>query len=273
MKKTESYKSYMKSPYVSFKHTTYFDSYDNFFSTYKGKDITFVEIGILDGGSLFMWRDYFGANARIIGVDLNPEAKKWENEGFEIYIGSQSDRDFWREFVVDVGDVDIVLDDGGHTYSQQIITTESLLPHIKDGGLIVIEDTHTSYMQGFGDMDFSFIEYVKEHIDKINLRFGKFENGIAEKRIWSIEVVESMVAFKVNRAATELVSKPIFNIGSGTRAKDFRFEDENALMEVNQIFDKEKPKEEITLQQLESILIDLKFKNPEMANRLKNLLD
>ena len=43
MKKTASYKSYMNSPYVSYKHTTYFDSYDYFFDAYRDKDITFVE--------------------------------------------------------------------------------------------------------------------------------------------------------------------------------------------------------------------------------------
>ena len=36
-----------------------------------------------------MWRDYFGKDARIIGIDLNPEAKKWEKHGFEIFIGNQ----------------------------------------------------------------------------------------------------------------------------------------------------------------------------------------
>jgi len=272
LKKTASYKSYMKSPYVSYKYTTYFDSYDHFFSILKGKDITFVEIGVLDGGSLFMWRDYFGANARIIGVDLNPEAKKWEKEGFEIYIGSQSDKNFWKEFVNDVGNIDIVLDDGGHTYSQQIITTESLLPHIKDGGLLVIEDTHTSYMKGFGDINFSFIEYVKEHIDKVNMRYMSFEKSKAEKRFWSIEVVESMVAFKVKRAATELDCKPIFNIGSTITAKDYRNEDPNALMPIEQIFNKKKPKVEVTLEQLEGILGTIKVKHPEIIERLKNIL-
>jgi len=263
----------MNSPYVSFKHTTYFDSYDHFFDAYRDKDITFVEIGILDGGSLFMWRDYFGSSARIIGVDLNPEAKKWEKEGFEIYIGSQSDKNFWKEFVNGVGEIDIVLDDGGHTYSQQIITTESLLPHIKDGGLIVVEDTHTSYMEGFGDVNFSFIEYVKEHIDKINMRFGRFEKNNSERRFWSVEVVESMVAFKVNRAASVFKSEPIFNIGSTVAAQDFRYEDANALMPVEQIFNKKNPKIDLTLQQLENIIANIKVNHPIISKRLKDILD
>ena len=91
MKNLNSYKSFMKSPYNSIKHSTYFDSYDYFFNDYIGKEITFLEIGVLAGGSLFMWRDYFGPKARIIGIDFNPNAKKWEEHGFEIFIGSQSD--------------------------------------------------------------------------------------------------------------------------------------------------------------------------------------
>jgi hypothetical protein len=155
---TQSYKSFIKSPQRCGKHSTYFHSYDHFFSKYRNQNITFVEIGVLGGGSLFMWRDYFGPNARIIGVDLNPNAKKWESEGFEIYIGSQSDTVFWEKFIEKVGLIDVVLDDGGHTYEQQIITTESLLKSMNDGGIIVVEDTHTSYMDGFGPRSKSFIE-------------------------------------------------------------------------------------------------------------------
>ena len=73
---SETYKSYIKSPFRSVKHSTYFETYDALLAHYRGKAITFAEIGIFDGGSLFMWRDYFGPNARIIGIDLNPEAKK-----------------------------------------------------------------------------------------------------------------------------------------------------------------------------------------------------
>lgn len=272
MKNSATYLSYMNSPKVSYKHNTYFDSYDHFFDSYRDQKITFVEIGVLDGGSLFMWRDYFGSKARIIGVDLNPEAKKWEKEGFEIHIGSQSDRNFWLNFVDEIGEIDIVLDDGGHTYSQQIITAECLLPHINDGGMLLVEDTHTSYMDGFGDLNFSFIEYVKEHIDKINMRFGEFPKDQAETRFWSMEIVESMVAFRVKKEPTNLRSEPIFNIGSSFTAKDFRFEDDNALMPVDKLFSKQ-PNNTISLEQLMDTLSRLKLENPDAAQKLKDVLE
>ncbi len=223
MKNTLSYESYLKSPFKTIKHNTYFDIYDDLFSRYRNKKVTFVEIGILGGGSLFMWRDFFGPEARIIGVDLNPEAKKWEKDGFEIFIGSQSDEDFWIEFVKQVGQVDVVLDDGGHTFEQQIVTIESLLESIKDGGLLVVEDTHTSYMKGFGDKSFSFIEYVKRNIDKINFRFGGFDKSNADFRVWSIQVYESIVAFHINKKASNLNSESTHNGGKDDNAVDYRY--------------------------------------------------
>jgi hypothetical protein len=225
MKNTLSYESYLKSPFKSIKHSTYFDIYDDLFSRYRNKNITFVEIGILGGGSLFMWRDFFGPEARIIGVDLNPSAKKWEGEGFEIFIGSQSDENFWKNFIEKVGPIDVVLDDGGHTFEQQIITTESLLDNINDHGMLVVEDTHTSYMEGFGDKKFSFINYVKFFIDKINNRFGEFDKNYSDSRVWSIQSYESIVAFHINQKASGLKSESTNNNGKDDKAADYRYSD------------------------------------------------
>lgn len=232
MNNTNSYKSFLKSPFKSIKHSTYFDSYDHLFNQYRNKEITFVEIGILGGGSLFMWRDYFGPKARIIGIDLNPDAKKWEENGFEIFIGSQSDTNFWNDFKAKVGGIDVVLDDGGHTYEQQIITTESLLDSVNDGGMLVVEDTHTSYMSGFGPIKYSFIEYVKRRIDAVNYRFKELPDDQAENRFWSIEILESIVAFKVNAKAVKLLSERKNNGGKNDLAADFRFADNEAIKKI-----------------------------------------
>jgi len=235
MHKTISYKSYQKSPYRSIKHSTYFDIYDELFAPYRDKNITFVEIGILNGGSLFMWRDFFGPKARIIGIDLNPNAKKWEEEGFEIHIGSQSDENFWNNFNNSVGSIDIVLDDGGHSYEQQIITTEMLLDQVNDGGLIVVEDTHTSYLSGFGSRKYSFINYTKNFIDKINYRFGNFSHMNSDGRVWSIQFFESIVAFKINKVASNLLSEETHNNGISESAADFRYYDNKLISKILKI--------------------------------------
>lgn len=236
MKNSESYKCYLDSKYNSLKHSTYFDVYDHLFLKYKNKKITFVEIGVFSGGSLEMWRNFFGKNARIIGIDINPIAKKWEKNGFEIFIGNQSDPIFWKNFINKVGNIDILLDDGGHTFEQQIITVETVLPHVNDGGLVVVEDTHTSYMNGFGIKKYSFINYVKILIDRINARFEEFNNKNVEKRIWSIEIFESVVAFRINKLALKVLSKTTSNNGIKDDAKDLRYVDNDKIELLNKVF-------------------------------------
>ena len=232
MKKSKSFLAYSQSPYRSIKHNTYFQVYDNLFARFRNKKITFLEIGVLGGGSLFMWRKFFGKGARIIGVDMNANAKKWEKHGFEIFIGSQSDEQFWCDFINKVGRVDIVLDDGEHTYDQQIITTEMLLRNINDGGILVVEDTHTSYMSGFGNQKYSFINYTKKLIDHINFRFSSFSNIESEKRVWSIQIYESIVAFLINKHGTDTVSAPTDNGGKNDSSKDFRYEDHSLVKKL-----------------------------------------
>ena len=226
---SRSYEAFTFSPEPSYKHTTYFQAYDVLLGKYCGQEVTIVEIGILNGGSLFMWREFFGPQARIIGIDLNPEAKKWEEFGFEIFTGSQQDPVFWNEFCQQVGKVDIVIDDGGHTYPQQIITSECVLDNINDGGVLIVEDTHTSYMNGFGDKKMSFLNYVIQFIHKINSRFIKFDKLQKDQRVFSIQIFESIVAFNVNREKSSLKSEPIWNREPEHEpAKDFRFDDKSS---------------------------------------------
>ena len=230
-----SYKAFLDSPHPSSKHSTYFPAYDDIFTKYIGKEITFVEVGIFDGGSLFMWRNFFGKQARIIGIELNPEAKKWEKDGFEIFIGDQSDPDFWRDFYKQVGEIDILLDDGGHTYVQQIVTAEYALDNIKDGGVLVVEDTHTSYMDKFGDKSIKFINYISKMTDRINTRFGSFENTKNNKKVYSISVYESLVAFFKDNEKTKLESEPIWNKKPDIAPDDFRYKSDLSEEKFNKI--------------------------------------
>ena len=191
-----------KSNKKSIKWEKYFFFYEQIFSKFRDKKITFVEIGVLDGGSLEIWKKYFGDESRIIGIDKNPECKKLENKNFEIYIGSQSDPNFWKNFYNDIGSVDIVLDDGGHTNDQQIITLVESIKNINDGGIHIVEDVHSSYQKQYGNpCKFSFINFSKKIIDDINFKFPnmkKFDYSL-NGYIYSVEFFESIVAFKINR--------------------------------------------------------------------------
>lgn len=234
---SDSYEHFMKSPEPSVKHTSYFQVYDELFQKYRNQAITFVEVGVLNGGSLFMWRDFFGKEARIIGIDLNPEAKKWEACGFEIFIGNQGEQEFWSQTLPLIGEIDIILDDGGHTYKQQVVTIESVLSSIKNGGLIVIEDVQTSYQSGYGPRKFSTIEYVKKYIDKVNLRSGEIsksqKDGFSSSPVWSIQTFESIVVFHIDRLRASVESTRIVNAPEKNRTIDYRYLDNRLFRSGN----------------------------------------
>tara|TARA_B100000963_G_C22587639_1_gene653918 strand:+ start:564 stop:1364 length:801 start_codon:yes stop_codon:yes gene_type:complete len=224
-KKSLSYKSFIKSKYSCIKHTNYFPVYDQLFKYYRGKNITFVEIGIFSGGSLFMWRNFFGKRAKIIGIDLNPASKKFEKYGFQIFIGDQSKESFWDSFFKKVGKVDIILDDGGHTNYQQIITTNKCIPMIKDKGKLVIEDVHTSFIKQnwYNPSKYSFINYSKKIIEDINTRFPgltEFDYSL-KKYIYKIDFYESIVSFEINRKLCKY-NKFINNKKKSISPKEYR---------------------------------------------------
>jgi hypothetical protein len=123
----------------------YFEIYERHFSRFRGQEVHIAEIGIYSGGSLEMWRDYFGPKAHIYGVDIEPDCKVYERDGVKIFIGDQADRAFWRHFCTKVPKLDIVIDDGGHEYEQQVVSLEELLPHLRPGGVYLCEDVHGAF--------------------------------------------------------------------------------------------------------------------------------
>ena len=218
-----SEQEFHKSPLVSLKWSHYFAIYDRLFANYVGKEITFVEIGVGEGGSLFLWRALFGASARIIGIDLNPEAKKLESHGFEIVIGNQSDPAFWNDFFNEKGKVDIVLEDGGHTYVQQIQTSISVLDWLKPGGLLVVEDTHTSRFSGFGFRGHSFTRWAAKLAERLSSEImspsGRL--GLISK-IESVEFYSSIVAFRASSALLAEAPVQVVNKGYSNGNRDVR---------------------------------------------------
>ena len=149
----------------------YFDIYHRHFSGFRGQPLTVIEIGVFNGGSLRMWREYFGPDATIVGVDVNPDCQQFEEPGIDIVIGDQGDRTFLRSLADRYPNFAILIDDGGHRMHQQIATFEELYPRLRPKGVYLCEDTHTSYMPVFGGgyrQPGTFIETVKPLIDRLH---------------------------------------------------------------------------------------------------------
>lgn len=104
-----------------------------------------------------MWKDYFGPNCTVYGVDIAPECEAYKESGIQEFIGDQGDRSFWKRFKSEVPHLDIVIDDGAHSLEEQIVTLEELLPFIRPGGVFLCEDLHgktnwfAAYCHGLSD--------------------------------------------------------------------------------------------------------------------------
>lgn len=145
---------------LGIKHNTDKSTYHGFTKVYDSKlhtlkeDIeNFLEIGVLGGSSLSMWEEYF-PKATIYGFDIQ-DKKRYEKNRIKIMVGNQ-------ESIADLeklpDNLDIVLDDGGHSMKQQQISFKYIFSKkLKKGGIYIIEDLHTSleryYNKGFGSND------------------------------------------------------------------------------------------------------------------------
>jgi hypothetical protein len=127
------------------KWTHYFDVYRRHFQKFVGREVHVLEVGVYSGGSLEMWRDYFGSNCHVYGLDIREECRALQNKSTRIFIGDQADRQFWKRFRQEVPKLDILIDDGGHLPEQQIVTLEEMLPHLRPGGVFVCEDVHGEF--------------------------------------------------------------------------------------------------------------------------------
>jgi cephalosporin hydroxylase len=114
----------------------YFHIYDRHFDRWRGKSPRVLEIGVDHGGSLQLWKHYFGDGARIVGLDIDPQCAMYAESQIEIRIGNQSDIALLKT----LGQFDIVIDDGSHRLQDQLASFEVLWP--RTGSIYLIEDCH-----------------------------------------------------------------------------------------------------------------------------------
>lgn len=196
-----------------FKVDTYPDGHHRHFARFQGTDVTIIEIGVFGGGSLQLWRSYFGDRARVVGLDVDPACKAHEGEGIEVYIGDQADPAFLEEVADRVGRIDIVSDDGGHTAEQQITSFEVLFPRLSEHGVYACEDVSSSYLPEYGPSragrphDGSFIEFAKSKIDEMHHWFSEgAEPTELSRTLRSIDFYPGLVVFEKGPVAAPRIA-------------------------------------------------------------------
>ena len=108
--------------------------YEDAFKPYRNKNITLLEIGIAQGQSLRMWREYFSPDSRIIGYDIRDNGVQCP--GCELVYKDATDSNSFNE----INELDIIIDDGSHQFDHQLKSLIFLFDKLKSGGLYVIED-------------------------------------------------------------------------------------------------------------------------------------
>ena len=146
--------------------------YEKYLPFKRYDNLNILEIGILDGKSLLTWKDYY-YRSNILGIDINPDCKQYEEERISVEIGSQDDGNFLSRIWQQYGPFDMILDDGSHMNSHMIYSFEHLWGSVKPGGLYVIEDIGCSYWEDYGGgylNQNNAVEYFKRLSDDVNFR-------------------------------------------------------------------------------------------------------
>ncbi|GEL97651.1 class I SAM-dependent methyltransferase [Cellulomonas terrae] len=178
----------------------YFPIYHRHLERYRGRPVRVLEIGVYRGGGLTMWQRYFGKDAVIVGADIDEAAVRAVDGRFVVELGDQADPAFLRRLHDTYGPFDVVIDDGGHTMQQQIVTAETLFPLIAEDGLLIVEDTHTSYWPAFGgglDEPGSFVAWARARTDDLNSQHHRDldRSSVWARQLGGVHFYDSVVVF------------------------------------------------------------------------------
>lgn len=180
----------------------YLPVYHRHLERFRDRPVRVLEIGVYRGGGLAMWRHYFGPQATIVGLDVDPAAREaGAATGAVVELGDQADPEALRRLHRDHGPFDVVLDDGGHRMDQQITTGEVLFPLLAEGGVLVVQDTHTSYWpeySGGAGRSGTFMEWTKDRLDDLHWRYTRTDPATSAwtAGLESVHVYDSLVVLE-----------------------------------------------------------------------------
>lgn len=128
--------------------------YEEKLSHLRDQAFTMIEIGVLDGGSLKTWGEYF-PKATIVGLDITHATTQYAGDNRHVVIADATRGETADQVVEQFGRPLIILDDGSHIWQHQIETLRYLWPKLLNGGIFIIEDRHTSFL-GVTEKDAAF---------------------------------------------------------------------------------------------------------------------
>jgi hypothetical protein len=164
----------------SIRHT-YHEIYPNIFEKFLDKKINLFEIGIDQGKSLKVWKE-FSTNCNVFGMDIGVEIN---NDDVKIIKGDQSNINDLYRVLSEIPKCDIIIDDGSHVPEHQLKTFYFLFEHLlKNGGVYVIEDVECSYWKpsetiyGYETGYLNIVDYFTKLNHQVNSKYNSISNDL-----------------------------------------------------------------------------------------------
>jgi predicted O-methyltransferase YrrM len=147
---------YQPSKFWGYAHTNYDRVYPHYLEAYRGKHFRMLEIGLSTGQGSLLWQAYFPC-ATLYGLEVvTSNTNTTGAAAISTIQGDQGDRAFLEgDFLQRAhgGHFDVIIDDGGHHYEQQVTSYQVLFDQaLSPGGIYVIEDIETSYWKTGQDL-------------------------------------------------------------------------------------------------------------------------
>jgi SAM-dependent methyltransferase len=156
---------------ISDKWEQYLAIYDSELQGWQGKQVSLLEIGVQNGGSMQVWAEYFAPDSDLIGLDIDARILDLKHPGnVSLCVADATVED---DLARALGDrtFDVIIDDGSHHSDHIRASFCHLFSRLNKGGRYVVEDLHCAYWPKLGGglrSNSSAIEFFKSLIDIVN---------------------------------------------------------------------------------------------------------
>jgi predicted O-methyltransferase YrrM len=141
---------------------------------YTAKNV--LEIGIFQGGSIKLWRDFF-TNATVWGLDIMNSNDVWDklknDDRIILYteVNAYNIQFFSNTFLDKKTRYDFILDDGPHTLETMKECIQLYSQLLTDDGILIIEDVQS--WDWIDALKSQVPDHLKQYVHTYDLRFVK----------------------------------------------------------------------------------------------------
>lgn len=118
----------------------YYKYYESYFFEKKNDQLDILEIGTFKGNATAAFYFYF-KNANIISVDIFPDLIRYESKRIKnFFLDNSQENQIEKKILSQNLTFDIIIEDAGHYYKDQIISLFILFRSLKKKGIFVVEE-------------------------------------------------------------------------------------------------------------------------------------